>query len=105
MLTHQRFVRCDVDAVELVIADEAFNPFDVPPALPQAGFRFLRHRLLLLRRPSSGTGYTTLDHVFRHLVLLSRMFRQGPAGRRSTTSGERPSKESMASNGPQLLRG
>ena len=63
-------VRCDVDAIDLVIGDEALQTLDLRAHALQHVTRLLRDCLPLLLRQLAGAGKFTLDHEYGHGRLL-----------------------------------
>ena len=64
VFAHQLFVRGDVDAINLFVGHEAFDPIDFRSEFREDTAGFLRDGVQLLRRALAGTGNFPFDDVF-----------------------------------------
>src|ERR1700733_6839231 len=73
VLPHRRFVRRNVDAVNLVVRHEALYPLDLRPHLTQHSTRLLRNAVQLVFAQLARSRNLALDHKLWHGVLLRKM--------------------------------
>src|SRR6185437_13172814 len=69
MLAHHGLVRGAVDAINLVLCYEAFDPLNLWPKVVEHATGFLRDRVQLILRKFACPGYFALNDVFRHKPL------------------------------------
>ena len=77
VFAHERLVRRIVDAVNLVVRHETFDPLNRRPQFRQHATRLLGHGLDLFVRELSGSGEFALYHVFWHKFRELNLQRNG----------------------------
>ena len=63
------FVRCDIDAIDLIVGHVALEPLDLRPEILQHAARFLRDPLVLFQRGLSGSRELTLCICLGHIFV------------------------------------
>src|SRR5579872_1210693 len=79
MLPHHGVIGSNVDAINLVLSDEAFHPLDLGPQVFQHAARLLRNCLNFVPGQTACVWNLTLDDVFGHpWFLVSLLLDQSP---------------------------
>src|SRR5690349_14506227 len=73
MLADHIFVRCPVDAVELVVGDVAVDPLDLGPELPEDVAGCLGSHLDVFWGESAYSRHLTLNHILGHVRLSTSL--------------------------------
>src|ERR1019366_2889171 len=74
VFAHHLFIRCDVDAVDLVVGDETFQPLHLWTKLLENAAGLLRDGLEFRLGQFAGVRNLPLDYIFRHGTLLRLRF-------------------------------
>src|SRR5258706_339990 len=72
VLANHRFVRSDVDAVDLVPGNVALHPLNLRTQVAQDAARLLGDSMKLLGGKRSRSGNLTLDHILGHALSFNR---------------------------------